>query len=101
MTGFFQACVIGGVGGCADVASIFMPSPSFVCGGRSRDFERGHWVIDGEDGRPVHVEGNHPSAAGLSICDRVEVEPQSPSSIANPMATKYWTIVRKLNGGDA
>ena len=64
-------------------------------------FERGRCVIDGEDGRPVHVEGSHPSAAGISIGDRVEVEPQSPSSIANPMAGEYWTIVRRLNREDA
>jgi hypothetical protein len=63
--------------------------------------DRGRWVIDGEDGRPVHVEGTHPSAAGIGIGDRVEVEPLSPSTIASPMAREYWTIVRRLDGGHA
>jgi hypothetical protein len=59
-------------------------------------FDRGRWVIDGEDGRPVHVEGNHPNAAGIRIGDRVEVEPLSPSTFASPMASEYRTIVRTL-----
>ncbi len=64
-------------------------------------FDRGRWVIDGEDGRPVHVEGSHPSATGIGVGDRVEVEPQSPSTIASPMAGEYWTIVRRLDRGNA
>jgi hypothetical protein len=63
--------------------------------------DRGRWVIEGEDGRPVHVEASHPSAAGVVIGDRVEVEPQSPSTIASPMAGEYWTIVRKFDSGNA
>jgi hypothetical protein len=60
-------------------------------------FDSEHWVIDGEDGRPVHVERTHPSATGIGIGDRVEVEPLSPSTIASPIAGEYWTIVRRLN----
>ena len=58
--------------------------------------DSGRWVIDGEDGRPVHVESEHPSAVGIQIGDHVEVEPRSPSSIGGPFAGEYWIIVRKL-----
>jgi hypothetical protein len=63
-------------------------------------FERGLWRIriDGDEGRPVYVDGGHSSAAGLHIGERVEVEPSSPYSTTMPMGHRNWIVVRKLGG---
>ena len=65
-------------------------------------FEQGRWRIRiDDDERPVYVESDERSAAGIRMGDRVEVSPQPPFSVTTISRDKYWIVVRKLGRKDA
>jgi hypothetical protein len=67
--------------------------------GTVAELAHGRWRVDGQDGRPVFVPVNDPTATAVQIGDLVEVEPSSPvSSLASPLAHENWAIVRRLEG---
>src|SRR5438034_10365443 len=52
------------------------------------------WVIEDEDSRIRHVEATDPSAVGLKVGERVEIEPALQLQATNRFAS--WIILRKL-----